>query len=52
MAGKRNYSSNGMFSNNETEFEIKRDGLSSGIYYYLVTDENGNGVLSNKFIVQ
>ncbi|MBK7851014.1 MAG: hypothetical protein IPJ66_07705 [Bacteroidetes bacterium] len=48
----RNYSSNGMLLNNETEFEIKRDGLSSGIYYYLVTDENGNGVLSNKFIVQ
>ncbi|HNP48624.1 MAG TPA: T9SS type A sorting domain-containing protein [Bacteroidia bacterium] len=39
-------------SNNETEFSIRRNDLSAGLYYYVVTDENGNGILSDKFIIQ
>ena len=46
-----NFNSSVSFVNDQTEFEIKRDGLATGLYYYVVSDENGMGILSDKFIV-
>ncbi|HRH67828.1 MAG TPA: hypothetical protein PLU53_16145, partial [Bacteroidia bacterium] len=37
---------------NQTEFEIRRGNLATGLYYYVVSDENGMGILSDKFLIQ
>lgn len=37
---------------NEIKFIISRNSMAAGLYYYSVSDQNGNTLLSDKFIVE